>query len=126
MLKQYDDLDTRLIEEYGKHIYSEARLNYFASEVMEILAIDDADEIATSLSRAFQACGTLHLSFNNNFKKVYRYDGENMIADWKISSLACYLIVINSNPANEHVARAQLYFATKVTTGKVTYGSKGF
>ena len=76
MLKLYDDLDTRLVEEYGNHIFFEARLNYFVSEVMEILAIDDADEIATSLSRAFQACGTLHLSFNNNFKKVYRYDGQ--------------------------------------------------
>ncbi len=43
-----------------------------------------------------------------------------MIADWKISSLAYNLIVINSNPRNEHVAKAHLYFAMKMGKKKGT------
>ena len=92
----------------------ETGLHYFVSEIMETLDIDDADEIERSLSRTFQVCDTLRISVSRNFKRVYRYDGHNMIADWKISSLACYLIVINSNPGNERVAKAQLYFAMKM------------
>ena len=42
---------------------------------------------------------------------MYCYDGESLVADWKVSSLAHYLITINCNPANEQVAKAQVYFA---------------
>ena len=91
--------------------FFEPRLNYFVSEVMEKLNIEDKDEIAASVNRAIQVCGTLQLPQHCNFKKVYRFDGENMIMDWKISSMACYLIIINCNPKNEYVAKAQLHFA---------------
>lgn len=115
MLKLYDYLETRL-DEHNKfhHIFFDSKLDYFVSEIMEMLVINDPDEIASSVNRAFRVCEALQLSQGRNFKRVYRYDGENMKPDWKISSLACYLIVINSNPSNEHVAKAQLYFAMKI------------
>ena len=111
MLKLYDYLEAMMEEHNNRQWYFETKLNYFASEVMETLEIEDDLEITTSLNRAVQACGTLNIPFNNNFKKVYRYDGENLIADWKISPLACYLIIINCNPSHESVAKAQLFFA---------------
>jgi len=110
MLKLFEDTE-KTIEQQNKQCFFEARLNYFASEIMQSLEIEDAEEIANSYYRAFQACSVLHISFNRNFKRVYRYDGTNMIADWKVSALAYYLIIINCNPCNEQVAKAQLYFA---------------
>jgi len=89
----------------------DARYPYLASEIIDSLNIKDANEIAISLNRAFIACRILQIPLHRNFKKVYRFDGETMVADWKISALACYLIVINCNPSHESVARAQLYFA---------------
>ena len=115
MLKLYNYLDTMMEERNNQQWYFEAKLNYFACDVMETLDIEDAEEIAVSLNRAFQACGTLNIPFNRNFKRVYRFDGESLIADWKISSLACYLIIINCNPSHESVAKAQLYFAMNQT-----------
>ncbi len=116
MLKQYEYPETLVAEQNTDQWFFEARLNYFVSEIMSTLEIEDVDEIATSLNRAFQACVTLQLSFKRNFKKVYRSDGDNMIMDWKISPLACYLVVINCCPTHERVAKAQLYFAmTKAT-----------
>jgi hypothetical protein len=112
MLKQYN-AETKVAKQKIDQWLFEARLNYLVSEIMTSLDIDDVNEIATSLSRAFQACGTLQLSFNRNFKKVYRSDGDHITMDWKISPLACYLIVINCNPSYERVAKAQLYFALK-------------
>ena len=116
MPKQYDypESGIELHREY-EWLFAPS-LNYLASEVMEALDIEDVEEIKISLQRAFVACRNLHIPLHRNFKKVYRYDGENMIADWKISSLACYLIVINCSPVHEGVAKAQLYFATNTVS----------
>lgn len=111
MLKQYDNFEINMALQNNEPWFFEPRLNYFACDILDTLEITDADERVLSLNRAFQACGTLQISINRNFKRVYRFDGENLIIDWKISSLACYLIVINCNPSHEQVAKAQLYFA---------------
>ncbi len=87
------------------------RLVYFVSDVMSGLNIEDTNDIDASLCRALQVCGSLQIPYNQHFKKVFRSDGENIIVDWKISSFACYLIVINCNPSNGLVAKAQLHFA---------------
>lgn len=110
-LKIYDYLDF-VLQENKKQQWSEnLKLNYFLSDVMSDLNIENDNEIQYSLNRTFAACNTLHISKHQNFKKIYRYDGENLYIDWKISSLACYLVIINCNPSNEFVARAQLHFA---------------
>ena len=99
------------IEEQQPQWFFEARLPYFANEIMERLNIEDAEEISLALKRTFEACRTLQIPLSRNFKKVYRFNGKELIDDWKVSALAHYLIVINCNPANEQVAKAQLYFA---------------
>lgn len=118
MLTLYDYLQTSIEKHNQQQWFAESKLNYFASEIMQTLAIDDADEIAISINRAFEACSILHIPFQQNFKRVYCYDGQNLLMDWKISSLACYLIVINCNPNRESVAKAQLYFAMNNLTPK--------
>jgi hypothetical protein len=112
MLMLSEHIET-LMTERNKQWLFEARLNYLASEIMETLMINDAEEITSSLNRAFLACDSLHIPFHRNFERVFCYDGENMIEDWKISPLAYYLIIINCNPRHESVAKAQLYFATR-------------
>lgn len=111
MLKIYDYLEAVMEEHNNRQWFFETRLNFFASEIMETLDIEDANEMATALGRALQVCGSLHIPVNNNFKKVFRFNGRHLLTDWKISSLACYLIIINCDPANEQVAKAQLFFA---------------
>lgn len=118
MLKLYDYLETMMEEHNSRQWYYETKLNYFASEIIDMLEVDDASEIALSLSRAFQACDTLNIPFSKNFKRVYRYNDEGISSDWKISSLACYLLIINSNPNNESVAKAQIYFAMNQVANK--------
>lgn len=110
MLKLYDYLESIIEERNNRQRFFETRLNYFAGDIMEMMDIEDSEEIAGSINRAFQACGTLNIPFNKNFKRVYRFNGEYLIADWKISPLACYLIIINCNPCHNNVAKAQLYF----------------
>jgi len=110
-LKIYDYLDIVMQEHQKQRWFKNFELNYFVSDIMSNLNIDNAQEIEISLKRTFNACNTLRISKRQNFKKIYRFDGKNLHIDWKISSLACYLIIINCNPTNEFVARAQLHFA---------------
>ena len=107
MLKLYDYLE----EHNNRQWYYDNRLDYFASEIMKMLEIEDETDITFSLSRALQVCRTLNIPVSRNFKKVYRFNGVNLVTDWKISPLASYLIIINCNPENEQVAKAQLFFA---------------
>ena len=111
MLKLYDYLETMMEEHNKRQWFFESKLNFFVGDIMEIMDIADTGEIASSLNRAIQACETLDIPFNKNFKRVYRFNGNALIADWKISALACYLVIINCNPNHERVAKAQLFFA---------------
>lgn len=116
MLKLYDHLEVLLEEDNKRQWFFETKLNFFVSDIMEKLSIEDVDEISSSLNRAFEACNSLNLPFECHFKRVYRFDGTNLFADWKISPFACYLIIINCSPEHEHVARAQLFFAMNQVT----------
>ena len=110
-IKLYDYLDIVMQEQQKQEWFKTDQLNYFLRDIMNNLNIDDSAEIDIAVQRSFDACKILHISKNENFKKIYRFDGENLHIDWKISSLACYLIIINCNPINKFVARAQLYYA---------------
>ena len=104
--------NTNIIEQQQQY-FNQPRLVYFVSDVMAGLNIEDTNDMDASLCRALQVCSNLQIPFNQHFKKVFRSDGENTMVDWKISSFACYLIVINCNPSNGLVAKAQLHFAMK-------------
>lgn len=111
MLTLYKQSANTIARQRRQQWLFEARLNFFVSEIMYSLDIGDADEIAAALKRTFEACYILEIPLERNFKKVYCFDGQNLIADWKVSALAHYLLVINCNPSNKHVAKAQLYYA---------------
>lgn len=89
------------------------QLRYYASEIMEELGCEASDEIQSALNRAIQACRSMQVPIDQNFRQVYRYDGEKLVVDWKLSSLGCYLLVVNADPCNPVVARAQLYVFMK-------------
>jgi hypothetical protein len=110
-IKLYDYLDIVMQEHHRQQWFKNYGLNYFVRDIMHNLNIIDDNEIEMAVKRTLDACKILQISQNQNFKKIYRFDGSNLHIDWKISSLACYLIIINCNPSNEFVARAQMHFA---------------
>lgn len=115
MLKLYDPLENYLNEFIRQNTV--AHLRYYASEVIESLGLYEEEELRTAVNRALNICSTLHIPINSNFRTIYRYNGNNLITDWKISELACYLIIINANPSNTKVAEAQLFFTIKSQKG---------
>ena len=109
MLKLYDYLED-MTAGNGRHWYYQNRLKYYMSDIMEELHISEEDA-HISVKRACLACLQLDIPVDLNFKRTFSHDGNTLKADWKLSALACYLVIINADPANENVARAQLFFA---------------
>jgi hypothetical protein len=70
-------------------------------------------ELDEAIERAFKACSSLNISIKHNFKSVFRTCEDHLITDWRLTALACYLIVINADPGNDKVARMQIHFATR-------------
>ena len=112
MLKPSDTIEE--VMEYERYSYSGApSLKFYASEIMEQLGYESYDEMTLVLNRAIQACKVMNISVGHHFRHVYRYDGDKIRLDWKLSSLASYLLVVNADPGNPVVARAQLYVFMK-------------
>ncbi len=109
MLQPHDSPDPGFTLTAEQH-KSEALYLYYASELIGFFGFENEDEFNAALQRAFDACSAMQLSIDDNFLCVYRYAQNALLRDWKLSSLACYLIAINGNPGNRNVARAQLYF----------------
>lgn len=111
MLKRYDPW------EYSYHSFEwqqeGEKPHYYASDLRDDLEITQEEEFRSAIERALKVCRTLAISIEDNFKTVYRFESNALVHDWKLSNLACYLIIVNSNPENKRVAKAQLYFAVK-------------
>ena len=108
MLKTTDTIEELI--EYDRYSYSQAPpLKFYASDIMEQLDYESYDDMTIVLNRAMQACSAMNISVQQHFRQVYRYDGEKTWLDWKLSTLACYLVVVNADPGNPVVARAQLH-----------------
>ena len=111
MLKIYDYLDEVLSTQEIHQQRHRQRLTYYASEVMERMGDTAAADFSETILRTMHICSALDIPIDDNFKKTYRYDGEQMVTDWQLSPLACYLLLLNGNPMNPSVAKVQLYAA---------------
>jgi hypothetical protein len=99
--------------EYDHYRYSHAALKFYASDIMEQLGYESYNDLTIVLNRAIQACRAMSIPVSLHFRQVFRYDGEKTWLDWRLSSLGCYLVVVNADPGNPVVARAQLYVFMK-------------
>lgn len=115
MLKLYDPWENifQSLQDKGR----DPELLYYASDIEQSMGFTDED-MEAAIERAFQACSTMHITIEDHFKPIYRTDNSHeLLNDWKLSSLACYLLIINANPANSNVAKVQLFFASKNFSG---------
>ncbi|HET6244587.1 MAG: hypothetical protein H0V01_08795 [Bacteroidetes bacterium] len=113
MQEQFSNLD--IIQEDSMN-YAEANPVFIctSNELMEKLKCADVFEFNEAVNRALKTCQSLSISLNQHFKRIYSgHHHQTLNAEWHFTSLACYLVIINANPANYNVARAQLFFFEK-------------
>ncbi|MBV7532381.1 hypothetical protein [Chitinophaga sp. sic0106] len=112
MLKLFDYLEDIAATERISQLRNPPLL-YTASEIMKELGYEQLAMAQEPLDRAMHACAALNIPVNFNFQKVYCFKDGEMVTDWQLSELASYLFMINCNPLNPVVAKAQLIFMMK-------------
>ncbi|MBV8255900.1 MAG: hypothetical protein JO154_25115 [Chitinophaga sp.] len=112
MLKLFDYLEDFVATERISHLHHPP-LPYTASEILKELGYEELGMLQEPLDRAMHACAALNIPVDYNFKKVYCFKDGEMMTDWQLSELASYLFMINCNPLNPVVAKAQLIFMMK-------------
>ena len=112
MLKLFDYLEEVIATEKISQLNT-PKLLYTVSEIMQELGYTQAGMEQEPLDRAMHACTALNIPVDYNFKKVYYFKDGELITDWQLSELASYLFMINCNPLNPFVAKAQLIFMMK-------------
>ena len=98
-------------EEFRDKLF-DTELSYFASDLFNY-GLNASDEIDIAIQRAIAICKTAGLTIKQNFKPVYIYKNNEIVCDWRLSSLGRKLVLLNANANNPFVARLQLELLEK-------------
>ena len=114
MLKVYDPLHEMLASSADQPV----RLRYYASELLLRLgADDDPNARSAAVHRTMQVCHAAGIAIDRNFRQVYVYAESVSEPDWLLSPLAGCLFLLNGDPNDPWVAKAQLTVLLKMTGG---------
>ena len=116
MLKVYDYIEEMLATEHFQQAIHRANLRYYASDLMQQLGETDIYFRTEAVRHAMQVCHAGGIPLNKNFKQIYVHSDNGMELDWLLSPLASYLFLINGNPDNPLVAKAQLVLLMKMSS----------
>ncbi|HET6992438.1 MAG TPA: hypothetical protein VFJ43_13980, partial [Bacteroidia bacterium] len=67
------------------------------------------DELLSAVKRSMELCMTAGLPVKANFKRIYKSCPDGIHFDWKLSVLAYYLVKLNGDTCNHHVAELQIH-----------------
>lgn len=80
---------------------------YYASDLFKDNLFSKEIAINYAINRAKYACTALKIPLAEHFVSVYRSIDDEVYVDWKLSSFAAYLTLINGDPSDPLVARFQ-------------------
>ncbi len=81
---------------------------HYATEVAQMLQCNNLEDISGALDRAMQVCEQAGLAVPVHFRQVFRYNGQALQRDLRLSGLASYLVIINAGTEHQAVVQAQL------------------
>lgn len=113
MLIPYDPFGDTSINQLVEDAMASQRL-YYGSDLAHVLGYEDDPTFEEVIHSTIRACAALHITVRYHFLPLYRQGGNGLFADWKLSRLACTLIVLHADPNHPEVTEAQLQLLKKV------------
>ena len=84
-------------------------LRYLSSDLLEHFGFKDEHSIDHAIHRAIQACVALKIPHTRHFRHIFIIRENGITHAWKLSSLGCYLTLVNEDPSHPLVARMQAF-----------------
>lgn len=75
------------------------KCRYYASDFLNQKE-REITEIEHSVQRTLEIFKTLDVPTDEHFYVVYRYDGDTVLKDWRISELACVYMLVTGDPTD--------------------------
>ncbi|MGL5879485.1 MAG: BRO family protein, partial [Xenococcaceae cyanobacterium] len=93
---------------------------WYATELLELLGYKTWKRIKETVERAILSCINSGQNTNPHFAKVVQMAQiggsaakREVLSNYKLSRLGCYLVAMNGDPRKSEIASAQTYFAIK-------------
>jgi hypothetical protein len=95
-MKTYNYMDRVLDIVPLQNILQGEQVTCYATELFARLGYSDWEFFKTVITRAMHSCIALDLPLENNFRPVFRQEGDRLVnPDWELSPLACFLVSSN-------------------------------
>jgi len=87
---------------------------FYGSDIARTLGYETDHTFDEVIHTAIRACAALQVTVRYHFLPLYRQGDIGLYADWRLSRLACTLIVMHADPNHPEVTEAQLQLLKKV------------
>lgn len=99
--------ETEVIQ-WFREAMEQRELKYTATQLLETLDLNKVDELEEAIHRAFIACRKLDINTREHFQQIYCAQETYLCIDWRLSTFAYLLILVNCNPLHPLVAKTQI------------------
>lgn len=90
--------------------YPDTATPHLASVLLEEGIFEHEEALTKALERAFEVCLSIQLPIRRHFRPLHIIGREGHLSDdWALSDLGWFLLLLNGQALNTHVARAQAY-----------------
>ncbi len=89
---------------------NDLRYRYYASDLLQSYLHAQNSNIESSIRRAIAIMRLTGLPANQHFKRIYRSDIQGLSGDWRLSELACGLIILSFDETNDDAWQIQQSF----------------
>jgi len=102
------DQPSRVILEFIEAVDA-FELRYLSCDLLEKLALEDEHLLDQAIERAINACLALSIPSRKHFRQIFIIRQNQIQRGWRLSSLGCYLTVVNEDPSHPIVAQFQAF-----------------
>lgn len=89
---------------------NDLRYRYYASDLLQSYLHAQNSNMESSIRRAIAIMRLTGLPANQHFKRIYRSEVRGILCDWKLSGLACGLIILSFDETNDDAWQIQQSF----------------
>jgi hypothetical protein len=113
MLIPYDPFSESTIRRLVAGVM-DSHCRYYASDLAPSLGYNRDDTFFDLIGTAIRAGASLRLTLSYHFVPLYRHGDDGLFADWRLSRLACTLIIMHADRQHPEVTDAQLKLLNKM------------